>query len=102
MNMIDVRKFVEELKDYGDELHKELERLESLYNAQADLDNNFFENVDGVRVIVTFTDLVDDEEYEQSFNVPKWRMKRMVAEDIYDTENRIKQQVDRIKAGMHP
>lgn len=94
MNMIEVGKLIESLYDRHNELQEEFDRLEGLYNAQADLNGEYFKDVEQVKVTIEFPD-----GSKQGFDIDKDRLLRMVAEDVYFTENYLKRSAERIKAG---
>jgi len=95
MNMIAVSKLIDSLSEKYYLLQTELDRLEGLYNVLEDLKSEYFDDVDQVSVTVEFKD-----GFEQRFDADKSRLLRMVAADVHHTEHYLKNEVDRIKAGV--
>jgi len=100
MNMIAVSKLIDSLSEKYCLLQTELDRLEGLYNVLEDLKSEYFDDVDRVSVTVEFKDVFKQSVFKQRFDADKSRLLRMVAADVHHTEHYLKNEVDRIKAGV--
>ncbi len=92
MDMVRVNEFIEALSKHNEYLASESDRLEGLYNALADLNENVEERVVSIEVYVP--------KYEtQHCAVSKLCLKEAISRDIKETEAYLKDTVQRIQAG---